>query len=113
MTALRRLIDLPGFADLETRALMKPAFADPEARAEFPEIDALARDTFGLTADEAAAMGANGAGGNRAGSAGEGANGGNAGGTDPDSLDARTNPGTQTLVPAIGGGGGGSSMGGH
>ena len=52
--APRRLIDLPGFADLETRALMKPAFADPEARAQFPEIDALARATFGLTADEAA-----------------------------------------------------------
>lgn len=52
--APRRLIDLPGFADLETRALMKPSFADPEARAQFPEIDQLARDTFGLTADEAA-----------------------------------------------------------
>ena len=52
--ALRRLIDLPGFADLEHRALMKPAFAEPQARAEFPEIDQLARDTFGLTPDEAA-----------------------------------------------------------
>ncbi|CAN7517604.1 hypothetical protein [Caulobacter sp. LjRoot300] len=52
--APRRLIDLPGFADLETRALMKPSFADPEARTQFPEIDQLARDTFGLTADEAA-----------------------------------------------------------
>ena len=31
--APRRLIDLPGFADLETRALMKPSFADPEAYA--------------------------------------------------------------------------------
>ncbi|MBU4436212.1 MAG: hypothetical protein KKC14_17570 [Alphaproteobacteria bacterium] len=51
---LHRLIDLPGFADLEHRALLKPAFADPEARREFPEIDQLARDTFGLTADEAA-----------------------------------------------------------
>lgn len=52
--APRRLLDLPGFADLETRALMKPSFADPEARTQFPEIDQLARDTFGLTADEAA-----------------------------------------------------------
>ena len=54
--APRRLLDLPGFADLETRALMKPSFAEPQARAEFPEIDQLARDTFGLTADEAAAI---------------------------------------------------------
>jgi len=54
--SLRRLIDLPGFADLETRALMKPSFAEPQARAEFPEIDQLARDTFGLTADEAAVI---------------------------------------------------------
>ena len=54
--APRRLIDLPGFADLETRALMKPSFAEPQARAEFPEIDQLARETFGLTADEAAAI---------------------------------------------------------
>ena len=54
--ALRRLIDLPGFADLEHRALMKPAFAEPQARAEFPEIDQLARDSFGLTADEAAVI---------------------------------------------------------
>jgi hypothetical protein len=51
---LRRLIDLPGFAELELRALMKPALGEPQARADFPEIDQLARDTFGLTADEAA-----------------------------------------------------------
>lgn len=54
--ALRRLIDLPGFADLEHRALLKPSFADPEARAEFPEIDQLARDTFGLSAGDALAI---------------------------------------------------------
>jgi hypothetical protein len=50
---LRRLIDLPGVDDLELRALMKPAFAEPEARAAFPEIDACSRALFGLTADEA------------------------------------------------------------
>jgi hypothetical protein len=53
MTTLRRLIDLPGVADLETKALMKPAWAEPEARAEHPEIDACSRAIFGLTADEA------------------------------------------------------------
>ena len=52
---LRRLIDLPGVDDLELRALMKPAFADPEARAEFPEIDACSVKLFGLTADGAEA----------------------------------------------------------
>ncbi|HEX5378653.1 MAG TPA: hypothetical protein VFW47_08760 [Phenylobacterium sp.] len=51
--ALRRLIDLPGMDDLELKALMKPAFADPENRAEFPEIDALSLKLFGLTADQA------------------------------------------------------------
>ena len=55
-TALRRLIDLPGIADLETKALMKREFAEPEARAEFPEIDACAKALFGLTADEAEAV---------------------------------------------------------
>ncbi|MDP1631917.1 MAG: hypothetical protein Q8L66_10915 [Caulobacter sp.] len=52
---LRRLFDLPGIADLELKALMKPAFAAPEARAEFPEIDACSTAIFGLTADEAEA----------------------------------------------------------
>jgi|SRR5579863_7829316 len=50
---LRRLHDLPGVADLELKALMKPAWAEPEARSEFPEIDACSRALFGLTADEA------------------------------------------------------------
>jgi len=50
---LRRLIDLPGVADLETRALMKPSLAEPDARADLPEIDAVCRANFGLTPDEA------------------------------------------------------------
>ncbi len=49
----RRLIDLPGIADLETKALMKPRYADEDARPEFPEIDAVSTAIFGLTADEA------------------------------------------------------------
>ena len=53
--ALRRLIDLPGVADLEYRALLKREFAEPEARAEHPEIDACSRAIFGLTAEEAEA----------------------------------------------------------
>ena len=51
--ALRRLIDLPGVNDLEYRAILKRDFAEPEARAEFPEIDACAMALFGLTADGA------------------------------------------------------------
>ena len=54
--ALRRLIDLPGVKDLEYRAILKREFAEPEARAEFPEIDACAMALFGLTADEAEAV---------------------------------------------------------
>jgi hypothetical protein len=53
---LRRLIDLPGVADLELRALMKREFAEPEARDEFPEIDACAKALFGLTNAEAEAV---------------------------------------------------------
>jgi len=52
---LRRLLDLPGIADLELKALMKRDFAAPEARAEFPELDDCSRALFGLTADEAEA----------------------------------------------------------
>ncbi len=55
MERLRRLIDLPGVADLEYRALLKREFAEPEARAEFPEIDDCSTKIFGLTADEAEA----------------------------------------------------------
>jgi hypothetical protein len=51
--ALRRLIDLPGIAELEEKALMKPRYADIDARSEFPEIDACSQALFGLTADEA------------------------------------------------------------
>ena len=54
--APRRLIDLPGVADLELKALMKRDFAEPEARAEFPEIDACSTALFGLTAGEAEAV---------------------------------------------------------
>ena len=46
--ALRRLIDLPGVRDLEFRAVLKRDFAEPEARAEFPEINACALALFGL-----------------------------------------------------------------
>ena len=53
---LRRLIDLPGVDDLEYRALLKRDFAEPGARAEFPEIDACVSALFGLTADEAEAI---------------------------------------------------------
>jgi hypothetical protein len=53
--SLRRLIDLPGVADLEFKALMKPAFGEPESRADYPEIDACSTAIFGLTADEAEA----------------------------------------------------------
>jgi hypothetical protein len=54
--ALRRLIDLPGVADLEFRAVMKREFADPEARAEHPELDDCSRALFKITADEAEAV---------------------------------------------------------
>ena len=54
--ALRRLIDLPGVNDLEFKALMKRDFAEPEARAEFPEIDDCSLALFGLTADQAEAV---------------------------------------------------------
>jgi hypothetical protein len=51
--ALRRLIDLAGMADLEHKALMKPAYGRPDGRAEFPEIDEVSTALFGLTADQA------------------------------------------------------------
>ena len=53
---LRRLIDLPGVADLEYKALMKPAAQEPENRADFPEIDDCLVRLFGLTGDEAEAF---------------------------------------------------------
>ncbi len=50
---LRRLLDLPGIAELEDKALMQPRYADIDARTAFPEIDACSVTLFGLTADEA------------------------------------------------------------
>ncbi len=52
-TSLRRLIDLPGVRELEYRSVLKREFAEPEARAEFPEINACVTALFGLTADMA------------------------------------------------------------
>jgi hypothetical protein len=52
---LRRLADLPGVADLEYKALMQREFGDPDAREQFPEIDACSKALFGLTAEEAGA----------------------------------------------------------
>ena len=53
MSKLRRLLDLPGMADLEFTAVMKRDFAATEARAEHPEIDEVSLAIFKLTADEA------------------------------------------------------------
>ena len=50
---LRRLLDLPGVAELEARALMKPGYADPSRRAEFPEVDEVMVAVFSLTAEQA------------------------------------------------------------
>ncbi len=54
--ALRRLMDLPGVSDLEFKALMKPAYAAPEGRFDYPEIDDCSKAIFGLTAEEAEAV---------------------------------------------------------
>ena len=53
---LRRLIDLPGIDDLEMKALMKPGYADPDRRDEFPEVGEAAMAAFGLSLDEADAV---------------------------------------------------------
>ena len=53
---LRRLMALPGVAQLEFKAVMKREFAEPEARAEHPEIDSCSKTLFGLTAEEADAV---------------------------------------------------------
>ncbi len=50
-----RLIDCPGVAELEYKALLKPGLAQLEARHEDPEIDDCSRRLFGLTLDEAQA----------------------------------------------------------
>lgn len=53
---LRRLFDLPGVADLERAAVMKPLPAIGELRPPDPEIDACAKALFDLTPDEAGAV---------------------------------------------------------
>jgi hypothetical protein len=53
--ALRRLIDLPGMADLEFKAVMRRDYAEPEARADNPELDETSLKLFGITADQAEA----------------------------------------------------------
>ncbi len=50
---LRRLIDLPGVSDLESKALMKPGYADPTRGDEFPEVDEVLTAVFGLTSEQA------------------------------------------------------------
>lgn len=54
---LRRLIDLEGISDLEFKAVMRRDYAEPEARAENPELDETSLKLFGLTADQAEAAG--------------------------------------------------------
>jgi hypothetical protein len=53
---LRRLIDLPGVADLEFAAVRKPLPGIGETRTADPAIDAAAKALFGLTPDEADAV---------------------------------------------------------
>ena len=53
---LRRLIDLPGMAELEFAAVMKPRMAEVDARAEFPDIDTVCQANFGIIPDEADAV---------------------------------------------------------
>jgi hypothetical protein len=53
---MRRLIDLPGIADLEGEALMKPRMADLGAEAEYPVIDEVCLKAFGLTVAAAEAL---------------------------------------------------------
>jgi hypothetical protein len=55
-TPPRRLFDLPGVADLERAAVLKPLPGIGEAPAPDPEIDACAKALFGLTPDEAEAV---------------------------------------------------------
>jgi len=55
-SSLRRLFDLPGVADLERAAVLKPLPGIGELRPPDPEIDARAEALFGLTPDEADAV---------------------------------------------------------
>lgn len=50
---MRRLIDLPGIADLEAQALMKPRMADLGAEGDYPAIDEACLKAFGLTVAQA------------------------------------------------------------
>jgi hypothetical protein len=50
---LRRLIDLPGIADLEQKALMNPRYAEADAPSHYPDIARCSTAIFGLTADAA------------------------------------------------------------
>ena len=54
--ALRRLIDLPGVADLEHAAVLKPLPGIGEVRPADPAIDVCCAELFGLTPDEADAI---------------------------------------------------------
>jgi hypothetical protein len=53
---LRRLFDLPGVADLERAAVLKPLPGIGEVRAADPDVDECARTLFGLTPGEAEAI---------------------------------------------------------
>jgi hypothetical protein len=53
---LRRLIDLPGVADLEHAAVLKPLPEIGEDRPADPAMDACCNALFGLTPDEAEAL---------------------------------------------------------
>jgi hypothetical protein len=53
---MRKLIDLPGIADLEAEALMKPRMADLGAEADYPVIDEVCAKAFGLTVAQADAI---------------------------------------------------------
>jgi hypothetical protein len=55
-SSLRRLFDLPGVADLERAAVMKPLPGIGEVRPPDPEVDACSETLFGLTPDEAGAV---------------------------------------------------------
>ena len=53
MTLLRKLIDLPGVAELQAQALMKPRMADLGSEADYPVIDEVCAKAFGLTIAQA------------------------------------------------------------
>ena len=50
---IRKLIDLPGIADLEQKALMNPRYAEPDACQQYGDIDRCSTSLFGLTANAA------------------------------------------------------------